>query len=92
MFKFLVNDTGARRDIDLYPQPVNLRERFVFWLLGKFAPRTTVVVISTKVKRLLDNEGAREEWRQRMKEWNSQRLEDVSLLELSINEETGAFE
>jgi hypothetical protein len=92
MFKFLVNDTGARRDIDLYPQPVNLRERFVFWLLGKFAPRTTVVVISTKVKRLLDNEGAREEWRQRMKEWNSQRLEDVSLLELSINETTGAFE
>ena len=92
MFKFLVNDDGARRAIDLYPQPVNIRERFVFWLLGKFAPRTTAVVISTKVRLLLDTEGAREEWRQRMTEWNRQRLEDVSVLELSINEQTGAFE
>jgi hypothetical protein len=92
MFKFLVNEEGARRAIDLYPQPVNLRERFVFWLLGKFSPRTTIVVVSDKVRRLLDNEGAREEWRQRMTEWNSQRLEDVSVLELSINETTGAFE
>ncbi len=92
MFKFLVSEEGTRRAIELYPQPVNMRERFVFWLLGKFSPRTTAVVISTKVRRLLDNEGAREEWRQRMTEWNSQRLEDVSVLELSINETTGAFE
>lgn len=92
MFKYLINDTGARRAIDLSPQPKSLRESFVFWLLGKFAPHTTIVVISTKVKLLLDNEGAREEWKKRMMEWNSQRLEDVSILELSINETTGAFE
>jgi hypothetical protein len=92
MFKYLVNDSGARRAVDLYPQPTSLRERFVFWLLGKFAPRTTVVVISSKVRYFPDNEEAREEWRKRMEGWNSQRLEDVSLLELSINEETGAFE
>jgi len=92
MFKFLVNDEGARRGIDLYPQPVNLRERFVFWLMAKFSPRTTVVVISSKVRLLLDNEGARKEWQQRMTEWSSQRLEDVSVLELSINETTGEFE
>ena len=92
MFKFLVSDEGARRAIDLYPQPKNLRERFAFWILRKFAARTTAVVISTKVRHFPDNEEAREAWRQRMKEWNRQRLEDVSLLELSINETTGAFE
>jgi hypothetical protein len=92
MFKFLVNDEGARRAIDLCPKHTNLRERFVFWLLGKFAPRTTVVVISPKVRYFPDNEEAREEWRKRMEGWNKQRLEDVSLLELSIDETTGAFE
>jgi len=92
MFKYLVNEEGARRSIDLYPQPTSLRERIAFWLLSKFAPRTTAVVISTKVRLLLDNEGARKEWQQRMTEWSSQRLEDVSVLELSINETTGEFE
>ncbi len=92
MFKFLVNDEGARRAIDLSPKPTNLRERFAFWLLRKFASRTTVVVISTKVRHFPNNEEARAAWRERMKEWNKQRLEDVSLLELSINETTGAFE
>lgn len=92
MFKYLINDEGVRRGIDLCPRPVNLRERIAFWLLKKFAPRTAVVVLSTKVRHLPDNEEVREAWRQRMTEWNSQRLEDVSLLELSINENTGAFE
>ena len=92
MFKYLVNEEGARRCIDLCPQPISLRENFIFWLLRKFAPRTTIVVISPKIRLLLDTEGAREEWKKRMLEWNRQRLEDVSILELSINEETGAFE
>ena len=92
MFKYLINDEGTRRGIDLRPQPTSLRERIAFWLLSKFAPRTTVVVISNKVRHFPDNEEAREAWRQRMTEWNSQRLEDVSLLELSIDETTGAFE
>lgn len=92
MFKFLMNDDGARRDIELSPKPESLRERFAFWLLRKFAGRTTVVVISNKVRHFPSNEEAQDAWRERMKEWNKQRLEDVSLLELSIDETTGAFE
>lgn len=92
MFKFLVSESGARRGIDLYPQPVNLRERFALWILRTLAPRVTAVVVSSKVRRLLDTEGAREEWRARMQEWNSQRLEDVSILQLSISETTGEIE
>ena len=92
MFKYLVSGDGTRRDIDLYPQPENLRESFALWVMRKFASRLMAVHVSTKVRRLIDSEGAREEWRQRMTEWNSQRLEDVSVLELSINESTGAFE
>lgn len=81
-----------RRDIDLSPKPKNLRERFAFWFLRKFAPRTTAVVVGNKVRHFIDNEEAREEWRKRIAGWNRQRLEDVSLLELSIDETTGAFE
>ena len=92
MFKYLVSENGTRRSIDLYPRPINLRERATFWLLRKFAPRTMVVVVSTNAQRLLDNDGAREEWRARMEEWRSQRLEDVSILRMSINEETGELE
>ncbi len=92
MFKYLMSEEGARRAINLYPEPTTMRESFAFWLLRKFAPRTTIVVISDKVRYFPDNEEAREEWRKRMSGWNKQRLEDVSLLELSINENTGAFE
>lgn len=92
MFKYLVSENGTRRNIDLYPQPANLRERFALWAVRFFAPHLTVVSVSTNAKRLIDNEGAREEWRLRMQEWNSQRLEDVTVLEMSVNDSTGELE
>jgi hypothetical protein len=92
MFKFLVSESGSRRDIDLYPQPKTLRESFALWAMRVFAPRLTAVSVSKNVQRLIDSEGAREEWRLRMQEWNSQRLEDVTVLEMSINDTTGELE
>lgn len=92
MFKFLVTEEGTRRDINIYPEPESLRESFVLWAMKVFAPRLTAVSISKDVQHLLDSEGARHEWRLRMKEWNHQRLEDVTVLEMSLNEATGELE
>lgn len=91
MFKFLLSEQGFRRGVDINPKPTNRRERFALWVMKKFAPRLHVVEVLERIKPI-DMEGAGEEWRKRMKKWNKQRLEDVSLLELSINEETGEFE
>jgi hypothetical protein len=92
MFKFLVSDNGTKRNVDLYPQPQSFGERFALWAVRVFAPRLTAVSVSTKVQRLMDTEAAREEWRLRMQEWNSQRLEDVTVLEMSLNDTTGELE
>lgn len=92
MFKYLVAENGARRDIDLYPAAKNLRERFALWVLRLLAPRLQAVTFGKKVWKAADTEAAREEWRLRMQEWNRQRLEDVTRLELSIDARTGELE
>jgi hypothetical protein len=92
MFKYLVSENGTRRNIDIYPQPKNLRERFALKVLSIFAPRLTAVTFSEKVWKAPDTEAAREEWRQRMQDWKRQRLEDVTVLEMSVNESTGELE
>ena len=92
MFKYLVAESGARRDVNLYPAAKNWRERFALWVMRVFAPRLHVVDFGKKVWHVPDTEAAREEWRQRMQEWKRQRTEDVTVLELSINERTGELE
>lgn len=92
MFKYLVNDNGARRDVDIYPAAKNLRERFALWVMRICAPRLHAVEFSKKVWLAPDTEAAREEWRLRMQEWKRQRTEDVTVLELSVNETTGELD
>ncbi|KKK82310.1 hypothetical protein LCGC14_1778810 [marine sediment metagenome] len=91
MFKYLLSEQGFRRGVDINPKSTNLRERFALWIVKRFAPRLHVVEVLARTKPITMEE-AGDVWRKCMTEWNRQRLEDVSLLELSINETTGEFE
>jgi hypothetical protein len=91
MFKYLLSEKGFRRGVDINPKPTNLRERFALWIMKRFAPRLRVVEVLERISPI-DVEEAREEWAGRTKDWPENRKEDISVLQLSVDEDTGAFE
>ncbi|MEE8114644.1 MAG: hypothetical protein V3T23_09845 [Nitrososphaerales archaeon] len=90
MFKYLMSEYGLWREVDINPKPTNLRERFALWIMTRYAPRLHVVEIQPAQE--FNAKEAREEWSGRTKEWPKNREEDISILQLSVDEETGAFE
>lgn len=89
VFHWLVDNHGNRNFLTLNPKPRGLKEKFALWVLTKLAPRFTIAEQGGLIQ-VLEREAAENEWRDRISQRPySPRNEDLYLVRVPIDEETG---
>lgn len=91
-FEYLVNNHGDYtriRDVEMAPKSKGLKERFIFWFVKKFAPTLRLIKVGPELQVAASREEFEEFWTERVQEWGTPRVEDVSVFQCTVSEETG---